>query len=294
MVDELRKQVRAKLSGVTGQSERQYAAAVVILRYFLGENFIARRVRLSETPDPFLLNEFDEQSDNRFIHVQRVCALADYLYTLKEVEGFDVLLERLSTRETRGSYFEARILHYFQQDNFEVAIKHESGVKRGDFDFTAFGGGDKLNVEVTSCTNDRFSVTNLRNVLNAKRKQLPHTAPAALYCILPVRWFESYSDLQFGLMDVTLSFFRTTHRINYVCYVWDPLEKLKTGVVLAEVSFPIVNPATRHRAPDLSFLFKDKPPRSAELRSAIKHKELALIPDEDSNFHYMQLAKEST
>jgi len=83
--DELCKKINAKLRGVTSSSERQYAAAVVILGHFLGDDFIARRVRLSKTPDPFMLNDLDEYSDNRFVHVQRVCALADYLYELREV-----------------------------------------------------------------------------------------------------------------------------------------------------------------------------------------------------------------
>ena len=192
--DDLAAKVADKLKGLTDALERRYAAATVILRHYLGESFIAECVCLSETPDPFMLNEFDESSDNRFVHMQRVCALADYLFILRDITGFDILLDRIVTRRPlRAPYFEARTASYFRTAGYALTVREERRVKREDFDFQAILNGEKINIEVTACTNAAFSEKNVSNILDEKRKQLPDDAPAAIYCIVPVEWFEFVS-----------------------------------------------------------------------------------------------------
>lgn len=80
---------------------REYVMASAVIRQYL-------QVFPQEITDPFMLNEAERGDNFQFEHMRRVCSLADYIFALRNVSGFDVLLERLAERDVRASYFEAR------------------------------------------------------------------------------------------------------------------------------------------------------------------------------------------
>jgi hypothetical protein len=129
--DDLLRELKASISRVSDPAHQAYAAAVVVIRRYLGEAFVQRAIRLSATPDSFMLNDFDEASDSRYIHVARVCALADYLFILRSSDGFEILMRRFLDRrnDTRAVYFDARTASYFKQAGFNVHIRKEIGIK---------------------------------------------------------------------------------------------------------------------------------------------------------------------
>jgi len=252
------------------------AVAFVIIEHFLGKDFSDRYIAPSNNPNPYMMNGFDTDPGSRFLYQDRVIRFADYLYRLQGEQGFDILLERFtSNRDMRSVNLEAMVANYFKKHQFDVEILRLTGVKGRDFDFTAMRNVDVFNVEVTGCTNDKFSARNLTNVLNSKRKQLPSTGPALLYCILPQEWLSHYPDLNFGLFHVTCNFYEISKRINAVIYVMSQIRRIGSGAAFFDVFAPITNPNARFK-PDLSFLFQDKP----ELRALQRE----LLANSDKNF----------
>jgi hypothetical protein len=169
-----------------------YGAAVAILRHYLGDEFIAKKVRLSPAPDAFLLNEENDQSDGRFVHMTRVAELADFLFILKDSPGFDVLCNRLRNREIQASFSDAMAAATFREHGFNVEIRSERGVRGEDFDFSARKDGAPINLEVTSSTSPLFRPETISNILSSKRDQLPADAPAGLYCVIAIK-FQGFS-----------------------------------------------------------------------------------------------------
>jgi hypothetical protein len=158
----------------------------------------------------------------------------------------------------------------FKDKTFNVEMVTASGIKTHDFDFKAINYRTEINVEVTACTNDRFSYKNLSNVLAAKRKQLPNNAPAILFCDIPERWLSHYPDLKFGVMQTTFDFFKKSRRINaIVYYVMHQIRHLKSAVVSTTINVPLFNSSARYQT-DLSFLCEDVPGSRSLLKSAVK------------------------
>jgi hypothetical protein len=243
------------------------ATAFVIIDHFLGSEFSRQYIELSDHPHPFMHNGHSEAWDYRITYQDRVCKLADYLFALQDENGFDVLVTRFKTRDPRSVFFEAMIARIFRRRGFRIKLQIETGTKGDDFDFQATQGPDKINVEVTACTNERFSDTNLRNIINAKRKQLPSTNPAAIFCILPVTWLANYSGYLNSELDrVTSEYFRATSRrssddksrINSITYCMEATERVGSGAIVGSIMHTVLIENARLDF-DLSFLFEDDP-----------------------------------
>jgi hypothetical protein len=263
---ELIKKINARIDSlnerrVTEDHLKVLSVAYVIIQHFLGRPFFDRYVALSQTPDPYMLNALgDEDADERFVHQDRVARLADYLFRLQNEMGFDVLIERLtSNRDMRSVNLEAMIANLFKLRGFSVEILSLTSVRGQDFDFQIRRGSEIINVEVTGFTNDRFSVSNVKNVLHSKRNQLPDTHPAFLYCIVPPSWLENYKDLRFGTQLATYEFFARskTKRINAVVYVTTEMKKHGNGVLFGEAHAPVYNPMPRFHV-DPTILWPDR------------------------------------
>src|SRR3954452_15514535 len=99
-----------------------YGAAVVLLRHYLGDEFIATKVRIGPKPDLYMLNRETDETDDRFMHMTRVAEFAEFLFLLRGSPGFDVLCERLQTRDTQASVADAQAASAFCSIGFRVEI----------------------------------------------------------------------------------------------------------------------------------------------------------------------------
>jgi hypothetical protein len=212
--------------GLNDDTALLIGVAAEIIKFFLGEEFMERYIRLSETPDNFMCNGFNDSNAYRMVYQDRVALLADFLFKLNADREFKELVKRFnSNRDIRSVFTEAMSASSFKDKTFNVEMVTASGIKTHDFDFKAINYRTEINVEVTACTNDRFSYKNLSNVLAAKRKQLPNNAPAILFCDILERWLSHYPDLKFGVMQTTFDFFKKSRRINAIVYVIPVFDK---------------------------------------------------------------------
>jgi hypothetical protein len=186
--------------------------------------------------------------------MDRVVSLADALFSLRDVEGFDALLQRFRERPTKSCFIEAETAVLFVNAGFDVQICRESGVRGRDFDFIAGNTGEFINVEVTAKEPRALTATTIRNTLDDKRNQVPTTGPAILYIQIPSEWADDGAAIEAAIQDAVVPFFRGSRRFNAVVFIWDALIQIGEGAAVALLTRTYVNPNPRHPIRDLSFL----------------------------------------
>ena len=230
------------LKGQTEPRMRMLITAIAVLRYFLHNKFVDDRFY---GKDDFYRLARTEELD-KFRYIDRMCYLAHYLFLLRDADGFDTILERIKTRESRAPYYETMIAAFHRIASYDIFVSVESVTKGSDFDFRGEKDQAAIAVEVTALTNEAFSQQNISNVLAHKRSQMPPALPGSLYCILPDKWFEQGPNPLPDIIAVTNAFFRRSKRINYVTYVWGS-SAMTDDVILFHVgAFPMEHPSPRH------------------------------------------------
>jgi hypothetical protein len=235
-------------------SSAKYAMAFRIIRYFLGEAWAIEKVRLQKAPDPFLINDFNESSDSRFVHMDRVVRLADNLFLLFDSRNFGALVERFHERTTKQCCIEAEVAGFFVEDGFAVEIVKEIGVRGQDFDFIARKDLVRFNVEITARDPAPVSISAVRNSLHGKRDQVPNDNPAILYIITPEEWSANGSETELCIREAIKAFFARSRRFNSVVFVLDMMIPIGEGRIVATAYRPYVHPQPRHPVADVSFL----------------------------------------
>jgi hypothetical protein len=195
-------------------------------------------------------------------HANRVVLVGETLFLLRSSPGFPEFIRRLKQRTLRAAFFEMLAAKQFFKAGFAIHARPEIGVRGEDFDFTAVRGDDQINVEVTALTAPAFSEQTILNALQQKRSQLPNTAPAIIFCVLPDRWFEDRADLwNEKLPGIANRFLAGTERINAIKF-WTEVNIEtgdKDGAALHLVSIAFTNPRARIDVWEIGFLFEGTP-----------------------------------
>lgn len=236
-----------------------YRMAFCIIRFYLGEPWVTQKVRLQHEFDPFMLNEFDEESDNRFTHLDRVVDLGKALFDLRNCQNFDVLCERFRRRDTKPCFTEAQIAGIFANDGFQVEMVQEIGVRGADFDFIAHGTCQDISIEVTAKALAPLTVATVKNTLKKKRNQVPADRAAILYIIIPEEWTADARVAEAIFSEALGNFFEGSRRFNAVVLVWEATLVLGEGRIFATTYRPYENPSPRYPIDDTSFLRPDHP-----------------------------------
>lgn len=236
-----------------------YALAVRVVRFYLGDDWVSAHISLAQCSDPFMLNELDEGSENRWIHQHRVITLGDALFTLRGAANAGTLYERFVNRETRSCFLEALVAESFADERFAVEVVRESGVRGSDFDFIARRGDLRVNVEVTGATGDRLSERAVLNLLHGKRNQVPPTHPALLFIVVPEQWTVDGKHAEEAFGSATQTFFQRSRRLNAVVVLWDASIPVGASRAFALAQRTYIHPAPRHPIDDLAWLHPTHP-----------------------------------
>jgi hypothetical protein len=215
MFDNVPQQLTDYLRDASNDFDREsfyYFAAAYISVFYLRKNFT------DENTSDFLNIRKTIRGGIWWGHSGRVIIIGETLFLMRSEPGFAEFCRRLSGRDLRSTYFEIYAARMFFENGYEVGARSEVGVRGEDFDFYASREGEMVNVEVTALTPERFSPQNVENALHHKRKQLPDTEPAIIFCVLPESW---WSDKPIGaeLAKLTKGFFENTRRVSAVVYV---------------------------------------------------------------------------
>jgi hypothetical protein len=202
-------------------------------------------------------------------YVLRLGLIAETLFLLRASDGFDEFCWRLRERDLRAAFYEAFAARLFFDAQFQIHARPETYIKGDDFDFWATKGQQRVNVEVTTLAEKRFSQKTIPNSLNKKRQQLPDTAPAVIVVGLPNQWMAEKRDWNSYLLQVSNNFFRGSKKINAIVFLQEQFYTTPTGFsALFVIQLPCRHPQPRMEITDISFL-------------AAKHSEIRLLRDSE-------------
>jgi hypothetical protein len=227
------------------EATRSAVLATVVLKGFFGEEWVDRHV-MSKRRKPGFLTMNETSAVTLDMSAYRVMDLAEVLYNLQYVSGFDECIERMRNGDIEGTHAEldfGRML-YLHQIPFRYVVP--SGLKGSDYDIDviypsglAVCGDAKCKVEATE-----FSAKTIDHTLEKAQSQLPNDRPGIVFVKLPPRWMEipNFADV---CVAVARDFLRTTRRVVSVKYYTSPITfidgMLKVQHAFKEVSNPITD-----------------------------------------------------
>jgi hypothetical protein len=218
--------------------------ASAVVRGFLGEEWFDRHVIPNRRkPGFFTMDESNAvQLDTS---AYRIMILAEALYNLQNVPGFDECITRMRDGDIEGTYAEldfGRML-YLSQIRFRYVV--QSGLKGRDYDVEVIYpsalvvcGDAKCKVEATE-----FSAKTIDDTLEKTRRQLPDDRPGIVFVKLPPRWMEihNFADVCVG---IARDFLRTTRRVVSVKYYSAPVVFRDGFVGIQHAFMEVSNPIT--------------------------------------------------
>jgi hypothetical protein len=177
--------------------------------------------------------------------------------------GFPEFCRRLKDRDLRSAFFELYAAKFMFQGGYEIEARPETYVKQQDFDFQAIKGSEQINVEVTALAEKTATRKTIVNALNQKRKQIPDSAPAIIFVILPEEMTELQMDWDNFLSEITKEFFygtkqsMGTRRINAAVFVGERHRQTKNSDkgAFAFIHKSYFNSEARHQINDMNALF---------------------------------------
>lgn len=154
----------------------------------------------------------------------RVMDLAEVIYNLQAVPGFDECIARMREGDIEGTYAEldfGRML-YLNKVPFRFVVPQ--GATGRDYDIevlypngTIASADAKCKIEGTD-----FSPDTIENTLKQARKQLPASMPGIIFVKVPPRWISDANSVA-AMIDVAKTFLRGTQRIVSVKYYSSPI-----------------------------------------------------------------------
>jgi len=226
-----------------GQTE-SLALANGVLRAFMDADWVERHV-VSDGRKKGFLSIDESDTHRREMSFFRVMDLAEVIYNLQSVPGFDECITRMRDGDIEGTYAEldfGRML-YLNQVPFRFVVPQ--GTTGFDYDIEVeypngiIASADaKCKIESTD-----FSENSITNTLKKARKQLPDDSPGIVFVKVPPRWIVS-SEITAAMLDVARSFLRGTRRVVSVKYYSSPITLTKNMLRHDHAYKEISNPLT--------------------------------------------------
>lgn len=222
------------------QSSKTFYLSLAIVRHFLGSSWADDHVQSGGHPGYLKLDwEDKEQSE---IQTYRIVDLAEILFNLQHIHGFDDCLQKMKEGDIEGTYAELDLGRLLYQSYINFRFIKRSGSKGNDFDIeialddgTIVCADAKCKVEATT-----FSENTVINSLRHARSQFPPNRPSVIFMKVPPRWLQADQDIGAALIDIAKSFLRSTGRIVSVKYYTSHIT-WKDGVVTHVQAFREIN-----------------------------------------------------
>jgi hypothetical protein len=221
-----------------------FALASAVIRGLLGEEWFNRHVMPNRRKPGFLtMNETSALTVD--MSAYRIMDLAELLYNLQHVAGFDECIARMRDGDIEGTHAEldfGRML-YLKQIPFRYIVP--TGVKGSSYDVEVIYpnglvvcGDAKCKVEATE-----FSVRTIDETLETARRQLPDNRPGIVFVKLPPRWMEipNFANI---IVAISRSFLRTTRRVVSVKYYTSPVTFMDGMLKVQHAGKEVSNPIT--------------------------------------------------
>lgn len=205
-----------------GQTE-SLALASGVLRAFMGADWVERHVISGGRKRGFL--SIDESDPHRReTSFFRVMDLAEVIYNLQPVPGFDECITRMRDGDIEGTYAELDFGRMLYLNNVPFRFVVPQGTAGLDCDVEVeypngiIASADaKCKIEGTA-----FSENSIENTLKKARKQLPDSMPGIVFVKVPPRWIVDAKCVA-TMLDLARSFLRGTRRVVSVKFYSSPI-----------------------------------------------------------------------
>jgi hypothetical protein len=205
----------------------------------------------------------------RETHFMRIILLAEMIWNLQDVYGFDACISQMSDgNQIESVYAEleiARLLFTLSQATFE--FRKPISAKGSDYDLKITYPDGVVACADTKCKIEETEITlnTIKGSFETARKQMPPDEPAIVFVKIPRFWLDD-SEFAFAMADLARNFFRTTQRIVSIKYYTASIrfESAPHGETTAEAIAYQEHSNPRHRFDLLKDwnLFPDEPPKS--------------------------------
>ena len=228
---------------ITGVEE-SFALAAAILRHFFSEDWWNRWV-MPETARPNVLR-IDEFDQNRLdLTALRVIDLAEVLYNLQHVPGFDECIAKMRNGDIEGAYAELDLgrMLYLNQVPFRYVVPQK--VKGLDYDVEVEYPDGVIACAEAKCSieSTELGANAIKNKLDHARQQLPSDRPGIVFVKMPPRWMDASEFLKTTL-GVAQDFLRGTKRVVSVKFYVSP-RSIEAGYLKQQHAYKeISNPNT--------------------------------------------------
>jgi hypothetical protein len=228
---------------INGQTE-SLALASGVLRSFMDADWVERHI-VSDNRKKGFLSIDESEPDRREISFFRVMDLAEVVYNLQSVPGFDECITRMRDGDIEGTYAEldfGRMLH-LNQVPFRFVVPQ--GATGRDYDIEIMYPDGVIASADAKCKIEgtEFSENTIKNTLNKARKQLPDDMLGIVFVKLPPSWI-SDGDRVSTSLNTARDFLRGTRRVVSVKFYSSPIS-LATNVLRHDHAYKEVsNPQT--------------------------------------------------
>jgi hypothetical protein len=217
---------------------RVIGAANAVIAHFLGREWFVAHIRHDTAKPGFLRLDFSSDA-RREATVFRVVEVAENLFNLQHIEGFDACVAQMRAggekiESTRAELDVARFL-YIHDVEFRFVIPQLK--KRADYDLEVIYPDGLAVPADTKCKFEATAINaeSLRNSLIKARKQLPPDRPGMIFIKVPRRWIDDASTAR-ALIDTAHEFFRSSGRVVSVKFYVSVLNTIN-GMVLHQHAF---------------------------------------------------------
>jgi hypothetical protein len=202
--------------------EESLSLAAAVLRHFFSEDWWNRWV-MPETAKPNFLR-IDESDQNRLdLTALRVIDLAEVLYNLQHVPGFDECIAKMRNGDIEGTYAELDLgrMLYLNQVPFRYVVPRK--VKGLDYDVEIEYPDGMITCAEAKCSieNTGLGANTIKNKLDRARQQLPPDRPGIVFVKMPPKWMDA-GDFLSATLGVAQEFLRGTRRVVSVKFYVSP------------------------------------------------------------------------
>ncbi len=159
----------------------------------------------------------------------RLGDLAEVLFNLQNVPGFEECVERLKAGDIEATLAELDLGRFLFLHSVSFRFVVPISKKGSDYDVEiTYPNGVIACADAKCKVEGDFNSRTIENSLETARKQLPKDKPGIVFVKHPSRWAkENFADLR----ELTFKFFRRTERIVSVKYYVQPLERRGDSIV---------------------------------------------------------------
>jgi hypothetical protein len=240
-----------------------FTLAVTIIRHFLGKRWCEQNILQDAgqtRPPGFLRVNFMRGFEGERMNA-RILDLAENLFNLQLVEGFDDRVDQLRTGDIESTIAEFDFARFLYIHDLAFKFVMPKGERGKDFDFAVnFADGRDACVDA-KCRLEETEVRpeTIRNCLNkARQLNLPSNKPGIIFVKVPQTWMED-DAVRASMRDIIKDFERNTGRVvSVVLYTIAASAMADQEMVLMRHRFlEYPNPSHRFDATKAWTLFKD-------------------------------------